>query len=73
MITTSVFLFMGSTYSGSQCKMATEAHAGRSDQARTCGQAEEIVDGPVRVLVVRLEGLLDLQLVSLVGARHIVS
>lgn len=64
---------MSSTYRSSQCKMAAEAHAGRSDQARTCGQAEEIVHGPVRVLVVGLEGLLDLQLVALVGARHIVS
>lgn len=66
------FRWRGSTYSSAQCEVATEAHAGRADQARTCGQAEEVVDGPVRVLVVRLERLLDLPLVAHVGSRDVV-
>lgn len=52
--------------------MAAEAHARRADQARTCGQAEEVVDCAVRVLVVGLQGLLDLQLVAQVGPGYVV-
>lgn len=37
--------------------MATQAHARGADEACARRQAQEVVDGLVRVLVVRFEGL----------------
>lgn len=52
--------------------MAAETHARRPDETGASRQAEEVVDRPVRVGVVRLEGLLDLVLVAAVGVRGVV-
>lgn len=45
------------SYRGADSEMAAQAHARGADAARAGGQGEEVVDGPARVLVVRLERL----------------
>lgn len=52
--------------------MATKAHSRAANETSTGREAQQIVDGRVRVRIIRLERLLDLELVPLVGIRGII-